>query len=155
MRIKTIKIEGLFDLFDYDISLESEENILILTGPNGYGKTTILNIIYCFFNKNLFYYNYLVFKAITFFMDNDYSMQIKKSNDNDVDFIFKNNFSETSSFYFSTEGFATWESILRKEHQIYYGGNDNWIDLKENKMYSTLDFFYQFHNDISKCLKVG
>jgi predicted ATP-binding protein involved in virulence len=45
MRLNRIKIEKLFGKFDYDIKLNQDEGITILTGPNGYGKTTILTII--------------------------------------------------------------------------------------------------------------
>ena len=45
MRINSIKIEKLFEIFDYDISFSTNENVLIITGPNGFGKTMILNII--------------------------------------------------------------------------------------------------------------
>lgn len=43
--IKSLKIHGLFGTFDYDIKLPEQGNYLILTGPNGYGKTTILTVI--------------------------------------------------------------------------------------------------------------
>jgi predicted ATP-binding protein involved in virulence len=46
MKLQSIKINKLFGLFDYHIELNNAENLIILTGPNGYGKTTILNIIY-------------------------------------------------------------------------------------------------------------
>ena len=39
-----IKFEKLFDRFDYDIKLK-DDGLTILTGPNGYGKSTILNSI--------------------------------------------------------------------------------------------------------------
>ena len=42
--IKSIKIQGLYGRFNYDIKF-SNEDVTIITGPNGYGKTTILNII--------------------------------------------------------------------------------------------------------------
>ncbi|MEY4927237.1 MAG: hypothetical protein RI894_1673, partial [Bacteroidota bacterium] len=45
MSIKRLVITKLFGQFDYDIPLDNVENMCILTGPNGYGKTTVLNII--------------------------------------------------------------------------------------------------------------
>lgn len=44
MKLLNIRMEKLFGQFDYDITLNQNEGITILTGPNGYGKTTILNI---------------------------------------------------------------------------------------------------------------
>ncbi|MGA1262843.1 MAG: AAA family ATPase, partial [Prochlorothrix sp.] len=45
-RITKISIEGLFGVFDYEIPLNQDDRITILTGPNGFGKTTILKLIY-------------------------------------------------------------------------------------------------------------
>jgi predicted ATP-binding protein involved in virulence len=54
MNLSRIKIEKLFGQFDYDIKLNQDEGITILTGPNGYGKTTILNIIWNLFTTGSF-----------------------------------------------------------------------------------------------------
>lgn len=50
--IKTIKITNLFDRFNYKLDF-SPEGIMILTGPNGYGKSTILKLIDAFCNDSL------------------------------------------------------------------------------------------------------
>ena len=50
--LKAIKLKKLFGRFNYDIKL-MEEGISIITGPNGYGKTTILSILDEFCNKSL------------------------------------------------------------------------------------------------------
>ena len=42
--LRKIKIEGLFNRFNYCIELK-KDGITILTGPNGFGKSTILKII--------------------------------------------------------------------------------------------------------------
>ena len=41
--LKQIEIKGLFNLYDYRIDLKDDINIFI--AENGFGKTTILNII--------------------------------------------------------------------------------------------------------------
>ena len=58
--IKSIKITNLYYIYSYDIDVVNESNVLILTGPNGFGKTTILQIInhLCslqYFGKNIPY----------------------------------------------------------------------------------------------------
>ena len=76
--LESIKIKKLFGLFDYDIKLDNAENITILTGPNGYGKTTILNIIYHFFNLQIFYFQKLSFEQINFEFSEGKRIEITK-----------------------------------------------------------------------------
>jgi ATPase len=76
--LESIKIKKLFGLFDYHITLDITENITILTGPNGYGKTTILNIIYHFFNQQFFYFQKLNFESIHFEFSENKRMELTK-----------------------------------------------------------------------------
>ena len=69
MKITSIKIEKLFEIFDYDISFSNDPNLLILTGPNGFGKTMILNIIYSLFNRDFLFFESLVFENIIIVLD--------------------------------------------------------------------------------------
>lgn len=45
--LKRIKIQKLFNVYDYDIDLTNSDKTTVkfITAPNGYGKTTILNFI--------------------------------------------------------------------------------------------------------------
>jgi ABC-type lipoprotein export system ATPase subunit len=81
MKLLRIKIEGLFGQFDYDIKLNQEEGITILTGPNGYGKTTILNIIWSLFNQNFDYIQSVPFKEISLDLDNDQTLCVTIKNE--------------------------------------------------------------------------
>jgi len=76
--LENIKIKKLFGLFDYHITLDTSENITILTGPNGYGKTTILNIIYHFFNQQFSYFQKLNFESISFEFSENERMELTK-----------------------------------------------------------------------------
>lgn len=76
--LESIKIKKLFGLFDYHITLDTSENITILTGPNGYGKTTILNIIYHFFNQQFSYFQKLNFESISFEFSESKRMELTK-----------------------------------------------------------------------------
>lgn len=64
MRINSIKIVNLFGLYNYEIPISESEHICLLTGPNGYGKTTILSIIDNLFKGYLFYFYKLPFDEI-------------------------------------------------------------------------------------------
>ncbi|WFC81239.1 AAA family ATPase [Enterobacter quasiroggenkampii] len=55
LNISKIEISNLFDMFSYDIELN--DDLTILTSPNGYGKSTILRMINNFTTGN--YYSFL------------------------------------------------------------------------------------------------
>jgi predicted ATP-binding protein involved in virulence len=78
MKILKIKITKLFELFDYEIDLNQQEDLTIITGPNGFGKTTVLNIIYNLFSKKFFYFQKLNFEEINLYFDNELRLEIKK-----------------------------------------------------------------------------
>ena len=66
MQFSHIYIKKLFGLYDYKLDLfyDSEDKLTIVTGPNGYGKTTILTIINKLNPRELFYFYLLKFERI-------------------------------------------------------------------------------------------
>ena len=53
MNIDRVRVRGLFERFDHDLEFGTDEHILIVTGPNGFGKTTILTLIDVLFNQSI------------------------------------------------------------------------------------------------------
>jgi predicted ATP-binding protein involved in virulence len=82
VKIKNINIEKLFGYFDYTIELNQEEGITILTGPNGYGKTTILNIINNIYHRNMNYLKSMKINKAAIFFENDQSIWFNKGDKN-------------------------------------------------------------------------
>ena len=76
MKIDTLIIKGLFKTFNYEISLSDNRSPLILTGLNGYGKTTILTIIKRLSERDFFYFYRLPFDEITILFDNGAKIDI-------------------------------------------------------------------------------
>lgn len=62
--IKSLEIQGLFGAFNYSIEMPDYGEYLILTGPNGYGKTTILTIIEDLASGNLLHLFNIPFDSI-------------------------------------------------------------------------------------------
>lgn len=93
--IQSLKITNLYYIYSYEINFAHDENVLILTGPNGFGKTTILQIINNLCSLKLWYFYLLPFDRIEILFDGTYSLFINKLNsyDNnygDVEFVMLN-----------------------------------------------------------------
>ena len=78
MQIKSIDIKGLFGTFDYKFELPEDNQPFIVTGLNGYGKTTILNIIYSLASCELYYFFLLPFENISISFTDGQSVKIEK-----------------------------------------------------------------------------
>lgn len=69
--ITRFKIKKLFGLYSYDIDWNTEDkaSIDIITGPNGFGKTTILSLVNSFFRSDLAAVADVVFDELDIFFD--------------------------------------------------------------------------------------
>ena len=66
MLLKSFNVEGLFGTFNYTLDFSERSNLMVLTGLNGFGKTTILRILSSITSKeDLFYLYEIPFKSIT------------------------------------------------------------------------------------------
>lgn len=76
--IQSIKIEKLYYIYSYEIDFTKAPNVLILTGPNGFGKTTILQIINHLCSLKLWYFYMLPFSRIEVCFDEWHRILINK-----------------------------------------------------------------------------
>lgn len=76
--IKTIDIVRLFGRFNYYIATKPG-GITIITGPNGFGKSTILQIINALSNANLAFFCKLDFQKLSIEYDNGKKTVIERS----------------------------------------------------------------------------
>jgi predicted ATP-binding protein involved in virulence len=137
MRINSIKIEKLFEIFDYDISFSNGENVLIITGPNGFGKTMILNIIFNLFNRKMPFFHKLIFEKITIFLQENISIIISKKLGNDksdVKFTFAQNGVELDDFVYSDK----FENEIWRRISLFLPvaklDETTWIDRNTNRV---------------------
>lgn len=82
MRIKEISVSGLFGIFDHVITLNIDERITIIHGPNGFGKTAILRILNSFFNSRYSELRAIPFKKFQVAFDDSSSIEIIKNTEN-------------------------------------------------------------------------
>lgn len=64
--LNKIVFKKLFGIFDYEIELK-EQGVTIITGPNGFGKSTILKSINALYSFDIFFFYELDFEEILFY----------------------------------------------------------------------------------------
>lgn len=78
MRIREISVAGLFNLFDHKIVMKLKNKITIIHGPNGYGKTAILQMINDVFNGRHLYLRKYPFSKISIKFEDDSELTISQ-----------------------------------------------------------------------------
>ena len=90
--IKNIYIKNLYYIYSYEITTVADSNVLILTGPNGFGKTTLLQIINHLCSLKLWFFYLLPFDRIELRFEEGIVISISKPNKDshghgDVEFV--------------------------------------------------------------------
>lgn len=84
--LKTISIESLFDIYSYTLDIKPDEVPLrFITGPNGYGKTTILNILNSLYTSKIRELAVIPFKHLQLTFDDGYEVTVAQLRDYTID----------------------------------------------------------------------
>ena len=152
MKIRRIKIDQLFDIFDYDIPFGEEESVKILTGPNGYGKTMVLNIVFNLFNKNFLFFQRLIFEKIEIFLEDSICIQISRKTENekaDLSIIFVQDGLEIEKIEVSRKIDAEFELIAKKYLPISrLAGEDQYMDHRDGEIYSLEEIIQKYSEQL-------
>lgn len=135
--VKSIQIKGLFEIFDYFMEFKTTENVLILTGPNGFGKTKILNILFNLFSRRFIYFKSLVFSKIIVTLDDNKSIKIDKyqlNDDKEVVFSFLDNAEVIETFEYNLKVDQEFVKAVERFLPLGRVDKDRWIDHRTNKV---------------------
>jgi predicted ATP-binding protein involved in virulence len=124
-----IKIEKLFDIFDYDIEFK-KEGITILTGPNGYGKTTVLKILDALASKNAFFFVRLLFKRITLKFSSRDDITLEKKEQDEVSIT-------TGKSKPVRWTHKSLEKLLKRNSFFHQIDENRWIDRRTDEIIGT------------------
>ena len=69
LRLKSVVVDGLFDLYDHRIDLNLDERVTLLHGPNGVGKTVVLSMINALLCENFYYFMEIPFTRLQLAFD--------------------------------------------------------------------------------------
>ena len=151
MRINSIKIEKLFEIFDYNISFSANENVLIITGPNGFGKTMILNIIFNLFNRKFIFFQKLVFEKITLSLDENILIVISKTVEDskpNINFSFSQNNKVIEKFDYSNKFETDFERYIQRYLPIQKFSSDKWLDNRTGKVLTMEDLLNEYSDKL-------
>lgn len=141
-RMMQFKVEKLFGRFNYDLQL-NKEGLTILTGPNGFGKSTILKCIEAL-SKGVLgvsYYFTIDFEKIEVILEN-YKITIQKEKDKIV----------INGIKFSKKQFEN--VVERLDRRLYMRriDKDTWIDRRNGNYISANDYFKEIYSDDEEIL---
>ena len=78
MKINRLQVIGLFDRFNHDLKFKPDERIMIMIGPNGFGKTMILRLIDTLFNKSLRGLTQIPFRQVVVSFDDGSHLKVSR-----------------------------------------------------------------------------
>jgi energy-coupling factor transporter ATP-binding protein EcfA2 len=155
MQLESVKIEGLFGRFNYDINLRRPDKITIIHAPNGFGKTVLLNLINAFFTGQFAIYFKHNFSKVYFRFDNSETISISKRGS--ADLFEKKSEKERPSFidigldtpnggheFFSLSPRETVPEFARYLPFIEPAGPDLWMDDNAEEFISTKEVLARY-----------
>jgi predicted ATP-binding protein involved in virulence len=158
LNIESIDIKNLFEIFNYNIKYPKDENVLIITGPNGFGKTQVLNIIFNLFNRKFVFFQNLVFTEITVSLSDDISIEIIKKEINrnsktkekntQLDIIFKKKKSVIETYTYSQEIDSSLLRNLDKFLPVSRIDNSRWVNHRTDQIYSLEQVIEEFSDQL-------
>lgn len=157
MRISSVKIDKLFEIFDYNISLSKKENVLIITGPNGFGKTMILNIIFNLFNKRFTFFRKLVFEKITLALEGDINIIVEKKFENEKHKVFFSFLEKgkkiDDDIEFSEKFESDFEQIIRNYLPLGKMHDGRWIDHRTDRILTLEEIINEYSDELPTKIK--
>ncbi len=116
MRLREIIVEGLFNTFDYHIPLNMEDQITIIHGPNGFGKTILLKMIYGLLNADFAIFRETPFEKFRLVFEDESYIEVSHKEEDA-----KNNDDEEMLTISYSEG---GDDITKHEYTFFVPNND-------------------------------
>ena len=162
LNVESLNIKSLFEIFDYKIKYPQDENVLIITGPNGFGKTKILNILFNLFNRKFGFFQTLVFEEITVNLSEDISIEISKKEKNrnpktkkkniQLNFIFKKKEKIIEEYKYKPEIDPNLLKYLDHPFPFSRVDEEKWMDYRSDQIYSLEQIIEEFSDQLPQSI---
>ncbi len=144
IELKSIEVEKLFGVFHHQIVFDQQQDVTILLGQNGIGKTAILRLLNMIFNHQLSKLTEIPFKSAVLKFSNGQELHITQSKglaeyDNIQDYDISNgDFMNSTSCSIIAENVKdVLRSIRNYTSENYKNDEDVWIDRKTGEWMSS------------------
>lgn len=155
MQIERIEIMKLFGMFDHDIKLKISDRITIIHGPNGVGKTTILQLIKDIFSRKFYAIKPVPFFKVLITFTDKRKLEIKKSDD---DVLLLNLKKGRKIIHKGSVDFSMSREMITKDMPIHIiedviphldrTGPRRWYDGSTDEMISLEEVLYRYSNEL-------
>ena len=81
MKINSVIVQDLFGRFHHHLEFRPDERIMIMIGPNGFGKTTTLRLIDVLFNRHVSRLTRIPFREVTVSFDDGTNLVVMRDSD--------------------------------------------------------------------------
>lgn len=165
-KLKSLRVTNLFGRFNHNLSFheDEDEDVSIITAPNGYGKTVILRVIDAIFNLKFSYFSTLEFDEILISFKSGISLVIYKESgelfDDETEsshrqVLFKAiGLGEDISAYKLTSIMNPRDlQRLERALPIERMGNDKWMDFATESVFNTNEIIERYASQLPNNLK--
>ena len=85
LRLQRIAVHGLFDTYNHDINLNLDDRVTLLHGPNGVGKTVILEMIRALLEERFDYFHTIPFSQFVLAFHDGSTIELQANDDTHSD----------------------------------------------------------------------
>lgn len=151
MKINKIKVENLFDTFTHEIEFNHDNNMTLILGQNGLGKTMVLRIIKSIFEGDFLSLQSTQFSNIIVELENDTFWLIEKilvDDEEQVHFSLKSGevILDTLDYNKFQDNYKRLSQLLKKYLPPYYRriADDEWLDRRTDSVCSFAELFNEY-----------
>ena len=153
LRLQRIVVDGLFGTYNHDINLNLNDRVTLLHGPNGVGKTVILEMIRALLEKRFEYFWSIPFSQFSLSFHDGSTIELQANNETDGDdrrhllTLVRNGTRESAaiSHALSASSIAARVECLRPHGGIAH----TWMDIRDGEILSASEVISRYADVLS------